>query len=252
MERARNQIQIEVVNWEKYNPRSDRKSVTWFRLENSIISEPKFFGLSAAQKFVAICLLAEASKQYGKATIHVEWLCDQVKVKESDVRTAIQLLIKNGVIVIPVVSSGIQEDTSGSYVRTYERTNDTNEHICSTEVERTSGLPELAKIWNENSGTLPKVIACNPNSMRRKQSELRWRENPDHAYWQDVVRRIQESDFCMGRSKGSTWRASFDWLIKPDSASKILEGKYANQSSGSTYKGIAELLAEEERQNASA
>ena len=56
-------ICIKVLNWEKYNPRTDRKAHHWFRMEFGIAMEPKFFGLSAGQKFAVICLFAE----YGRS-----------------------------------------------------------------------------------------------------------------------------------------------------------------------------------------
>lgn len=112
-------VEIEVVNWERYNPRTDRKSSAWFRLENSIATEPKFFGLSCAQKFIAICIFAEASKKCGaKAKIHVDWLSDQLKIDASEIRQTIQHLVGGGVVV---VSSGVAAVSSGC--PTYERTN---------------------------------------------------------------------------------------------------------------------------------
>ena len=94
-------IEIEVINWENYNPRTDRKKHSWFRLENNIVSEPKFHGLSAAQKFIAICLLAEASKGSGRAKIIVSWLCDQLKVKSLEISKTLELLVSNGVVRVP-------------------------------------------------------------------------------------------------------------------------------------------------------
>ena len=121
MERLRQKVEIEVINWEKYNPRTDRKNHTWFRLENSIVTEPKFFGLSAAQKFVAVCLFAEATKGHGKAIIHIEWLQDQLKVEQFDIVHTIQYLAECGVIRLPTGNRLPQIDS----LRTNERTNDT-------------------------------------------------------------------------------------------------------------------------------
>jgi hypothetical protein len=132
-------LKIEVVNWEKYNPRTDRKSHSWFRLENSIISEPKFFGLSAGQKFAAICILAEASKHHGTCEIHIEWLCDQIKIKKAELEAAIDKLVTNGVMRLPTGS------ITSSYVslRTDERTNDTDERTDPKTPADAGSIPKV-------------------------------------------------------------------------------------------------------------
>jgi len=126
-------VEIEVINWEKYNPRTDRKKSSWFRLENGIAAEPKFFGLSAAQKFIAICLFAEASKKCGAtASVNIDWLADQLKVKAQEIHKTIQHLVSSGVVK---VSSGVALVSSGcpTNERTNERYERTNNNAHSVE-----------------------------------------------------------------------------------------------------------------------
>lgn len=40
--------------------------------------------------------------------------------------------------------------------------------------------------------------------------------------------RISTSDFCRGKNERG-WVATFDWLLQPDTAIKVLEGKYDNR-----------------------
>lgn len=133
-------IEIEIINWEKYNPRSDRAHHSWFRLENSIATEPKFHGLSAAQKFIAICLLAEASKgEGGKARVNLLWLCDQLKVRRLEIDGVVTTLVDNGVMRCRVVTANTHNFQSSltTNERTNERTNETNE--VSAEAEPVPG-----------------------------------------------------------------------------------------------------------------
>jgi hypothetical protein len=44
--------------------------------------------------------------------------------------------------------------------------------------------------------------------------------------WREVVRAIASSSFCVGQN-GRGWRATFDWLVLPDTRVKVLEGKYS-------------------------
>ena len=57
--------------------------------------------------------------------------------------------------------------------------------------------------------------------------------------WTAVIQRIQASDFCSGA--GNTgWVATFDWLLKPDTATKVLEGKYDNRAGAKRGQSVTE------------
>lgn len=86
-------------------------------------------------------------------------------------------------------------------------------------------LPELAKIWNKHCGPLAKVIGTTPERDRKSKERLREAKAEE---WVRVIEKIVESDFCTG--KGNTgWKADFDWLTKPGTRLKVLEGKYDNK-----------------------
>lgn len=101
---------------------------------------------------------------------------------------------------------------------------------------RASGdAPEqsLFEIWNSNRGNLPEAKAL--SKKRSAASKLRWLEHPSQEYWVSVVARAAASDFCNGH--GTTgWRADFDWIIKPDTHLRILEGKYDNKKPATAEK----------------
>jgi len=85
--------------------------------------------------------------------------------------------------------------------------------------------PTLFEIWNQNRGPLPEAKECRAGTKRGRAAAARWAERPDAAYWTGVVRRLAASPFCRGET-GGTWRATFDFLIQPDTHVKVLEGKY--------------------------
>lgn len=64
----------------------------------------------------------------------------------------------------------------------------------------------------------------------------------------------QKSDFLTGNNTNG-WTASFDWIIKPSNAVKILEGNYNNRAKKEednipeTLKGIYQFMKEEEEGN---
>jgi hypothetical protein len=87
-------------------------------------------------------------------------------------------------------------------------------------------LPPLAMIWNSHRRNLPEAKGC--SGQRRKGADERWREKPETEYWANIVRRIADSEFCNGKNDRG-WKADLDFLIRPDTQHKVLEGKYDNR-----------------------
>lgn len=67
-------------------------------------------------------------------------------------------------------------------------------------------------------------------TMAARLRDAWWREN-----WRKGLARIPDSDFLCGRS--GAWKADIDWFLKPDSLTKILEGKYENGTSSKRTGG---------------
>ena len=86
-----------------------------------------------------------------------------------------------------------------------------------------AGPTELQKLWNETAhANLPRCRGLSDKRKRHCKARLKDR---DINGWREVIAKVNASAFLRGE-KG-TWRASFDWLIEsPDSALKVLEGKY--------------------------
>lgn len=88
-------------------------------------------------------------------------------------------------------------------------------------------IHKLIEIWNQGCGRLPQVKRS--SSDRNRKIRLRWKDIPagtvPEDYFGEVIKRIAASPFCNGR--GTTgWVATFDWLLKPDSHIRVMEGKY--------------------------
>jgi hypothetical protein len=108
MERARNQIQIEIdqEKWKKFNPRSDRANYTWFRFENVFFHDQSMFGLSAEDKLAYVFVLCEMSKKnIPKINIDIEYASAMLRVTQDEfIQSVISLekskLIKSDLAVI--------------------------------------------------------------------------------------------------------------------------------------------------------
>jgi len=84
----------------------------------------------------------------------------------------------------------------------------------------------LFEIWNANCGDLPK--ACGMSRKRLAAEKQRLEDNQDLEYWTKVVQELAASTFCQGKNELG-WKAGIDFLLKPDTHFKVLEGMYKNK-----------------------
>lgn len=55
-------VELEIVNWDKFNPRHDRKITVWFRMNNDFFQDQKLWNLTDGARLTFVFLLCEASK----------------------------------------------------------------------------------------------------------------------------------------------------------------------------------------------
>lgn len=87
-------------------------------------------------------------------------------------------------------------------------------------------LPDVVIAWN----SIPGVIHVREmTKARKKHLAARMNDPVWETQWASGIERVKASAFCRGSSE-SGWKADFDWFIKPDSLTKILEGKYDDRA----------------------
>lgn len=127
------------------------------------------------------------------------------------------------------VAKGIQASSSSSFSFSNTNTEELSETDKKRHLEKSSKppsadvLPPLASLWNKYRGKLPEVKGCGSN--RRKLIAARWREQPSQEYWEEIIVRLVRSKFCQGQNQRG-WRATFDFLIQPETQHKVREGRY--------------------------
>lgn len=110
----------------------------------------------------------------------------------------------------------------------------TQKPLADTKEERKeSKESKKSKIYNSPDGELQKIIelfnticVSLPN-IQMTDSRRRALLNSNIKDWEQLFVKVEASDFLCGRVKD--WKASFDWVIKPSNAVKILEGNYDNK-----------------------
>lgn len=94
---------------------------------------------------------------------------------------------------------------------------------ASAEGEEHVPADALRDAWNDlTTPPLPRCLELSDGRRRKASARLSERSLSE---WQVIIRRIERSSFCRGLT-GGTWVASFDWLLRPDTAAKVLEGQY--------------------------
>ena len=82
---------------------------------------------------------------------------------------------------------------------------------------------EFQAAWNGLGAPFASIRAWTPKRKAALSLRLKndwWREN-----WRAALGRVKTSGFC-GGSGEQAWVADVDWFLRPDSAAKLLEGKY--------------------------
>jgi hypothetical protein len=109
--------------------------------------------------------------------------------------------------------------------------------------EATKRLPEVAEAWNAIQGVthVRQMTENRQKALRNRLSDSKWSQS-----WRSAMDRVAESDFCTGKSEKG-WRADIDWFLRPDTVTKILEGKYDNRSgSRDLFRGTREFLEDDQ------
>jgi hypothetical protein len=134
-------IQIEILNWDKFNPRKDVKSTSWFRKENNIFENPDFFEFDHSELCFWDYLLSIASKKQSP-TISVN-LAHASKIGRFQKSTIQSGLEKLQSLQCVRVDSGYEHVDVTHTSRTRHATNErTDTHVDVTDV--TIPAPEVA------------------------------------------------------------------------------------------------------------
>ncbi len=94
----------------------------------------------------------------------------------------------------------------------------------------------LLDLWNLHCLPLPQAKSL--AGKRGNAAKARLADEGDLGYWEAVVKRMAASSFCRGEG-GTGWRASIDFLLRPDTHVKVMEGKYDDHSEGTPINWAA-------------
>lgn len=224
---------VKILKWREFNPRLDVRKPSWFRLENRMVEDPDFYSLTHEEFKAWIYFLSIASQKNSDTVAvnyqHAEKVC---QITPAGIDGLIEKLESLPDCPVAVTRTGRERDANVTptirprTLRDETRRDETNRGGSKNE-GAFAAPPRLIAIWNEHCGQLPKARGC--AASRRRAAEARWRERPDPDYWTQVVQKIAATPFCCGQN-GRGWRAGIDFLLRPETQHKVMEGAYDSGS----------------------
>lgn len=221
-------LKITIPNWAKFNPRSDRANYSWFRLENNFFHDQAIFGLTDSQKVLYLFLLCEASKKNsGDLIIRPNYLVALTGADQKKIDKDIKALVDCGLLTAERRQDAVIEPSL--LPATNERTN------VTYEVTPSAGDEVFVSKWNEWSKSSG-LVSCHGLSKKRSEAiRARLKEKPDLVYWDSVMRIMANSKFLTGKippsgGREKPFRADIDFLLRPDTHLRVIEGKYGSTS----------------------
>lgn len=140
-------LTLNIPNWTKYNPRTDVKSSSWFRMNNDFFMDSDFYGATYQTRLTWIFIKCQASRKNNpEVKINLAMACDQTKFSREDILDAILALIEIGCVQSeqpiekPTRSDSIVHTMSPS--ATNVRTDVTNETNILSPSTGVTGSPE--------------------------------------------------------------------------------------------------------------
>lgn len=122
------------------------------------------------------------------------------------------------------------ENTTKNTTKTTTENNKNLSSLFETTRSTTGAVERIVAAWNslQSYGITPIRKICNGTN-RKRWLDARIRQYGEAAIM-DAIENIKKSDFLQGKSD-SGWSIKFDWFVKPNNFSKVLEGNYANNIS---------------------
>lgn len=223
----------------------------WFRFYSDAMRHPKVARLTDAQFRLWVDLLSVASENDGRIPC-ADDLKHILKRRLDHLLRGLDDLLRAS--LIDVLDDGYsphgwdkrqyKSDTSSDRVRKHREKGNVSVTPPETEAETDTDkkIPTVSPqivvdLWNlmASQNDLSKVAKLTDKRRRSCQARLK---ADGLELIQQAIGKIPQSDFLCGRT--GDWSADFDFLMQPDSVTKILEGKYDARNGNSQRVGAAQ------------
>jgi hypothetical protein len=201
-------IRLTVLNWERFNARSDVKSPSWFRLSHNIFEDHEFYDFTHVELVSWIYILCLASKtSSGNVLVNLQHLDRVGRIKEKDFRSAIEKLERNQCILVdgtrPVRARDASDTITASTLH-----NKTRQDITNTPPPAVFDFEAVYKKYPRKEGKAQGMKVC--KAQIRSQDDYNLLSRAVERYAEHVSKNGTEAKFIKHFSTFmNSWR---DWL----------------------------------------
>ncbi len=170
---------------------------------------------------------------------------DYMKKYMNDRRKKQRGIIENGAVnltdvnTLTTVSTGeVEEEREEEKEGEGER----NTTLSATEAEKSPAVPfeKIKTLYNTICVSFPRIKSI--DGERRKAVGARWNKCKTLDVFEELFTICEQSDFLKGQNERN-WTADFDWMMKANNFTKILEHKYDNKQTEKSTTGLSGVFA---------
>ena len=202
------------------------------------------------------------SLQPGQLITSVKSICEATGLTTRTARTCINRLISTSEIAIKTTNKYTlvtienwsyyqSEEDEATNTMTSDSTNkrQTNDKQTTTDEEDKKTNKEkktknafmdyqaVVDLWNE---TVKDLMPVTRLSDGRKKAIRARHADGGMALIKQVFEKVSDSDFLRGKT-GNPWQANFDWVMKANNWTKVIDGNYDNKEQASAGRRILDL-----------
>lgn len=119
-------VEIEILNWKKFNGKETLKTPNWFKVHIGIGASKSLFGLPFSTKWIWICVLAEAKREKcPKIRLNLKWASNYWAIEKKLILEAMESFKEIGLLRVNSESppSALRSNSSSERERERERDN---------------------------------------------------------------------------------------------------------------------------------
>lgn len=243
-------IKLKINNWAKYQTRKDLDSMKFFRVQSDIFYDIKFVSLTMTGRYIWFFIMCEASRNHcasdserndGQVSINLSAMSKQHDINPQWTRKTIDELVELQMVTVLSRDESVPREEKNRIDKNredkkYIKKNENPKPKASKELtlsEPKKDLPlDVMKLYNRvTKNKLRKLVVF--SDKRKGSVKNLLKKIPQVKTEQDFEKYFEKvitSPFLCGES-GGNWKATFDWLMKPDNAIKVAEGNYEGNTS---------------------
>lgn len=132
-------VEVEVLNWSKYNPRGDVKKPSWFRVDYGMLDDPDFYSFTHEEFKAWLYVLAQACrKNTGTIRVNYDHAERVSRLSRKGVDGALKKLESLSIVLVNVTDTSRIRHADVTDTNATERTERTERTRCSSELDSKS------------------------------------------------------------------------------------------------------------------